>query len=241
MASPGSTEKGIPPDADAVRRMFGEIAPSYDRLNRLLSLGIDRSWRKRAVREMSLPQGAELLDICCGTGDLTLAFARAGALATGVDFAAAMLPIARRKGAALGLGTEFLQADARQLPFQPRSFDAVSVAFGIRNVPKAETALRECARVLRPGGQLCILEFFRVERRFWGALFRFYFHHVLPRLARLIPKGRTGAYDYLPASVEDFSTVAEFASLLTEADFGEVRAIPLTGGIAQLVLARKPA
>ncbi|RMH04127.1 MAG: bifunctional demethylmenaquinone methyltransferase/2-methoxy-6-polyprenyl-1,4-benzoquinol methylase UbiE [Planctomycetota bacterium] len=221
--------------------MFGEIAPQYDLLNRTLSLGIDRRWRRRAVRSLALRPGDRALDLCCGTGDLALELAAAGAVTTGADFTGPMLPLARAKAERRRRPLRLVQADAQRLPFADASFDALSIAFGIRNVEDPVRALRECARVLAPGGRLAVLEFFRIPNPLWRGLFGCYFHHLLPRLARLTRAGRTGAYDYLPASVDGFARPEEFLAWAEAAGFQDLRHRPLSGGVARLVTGRRPA
>jgi len=216
--------------------MFGEIAPQYDLLNRVLSFGIDRRWRRRVVRELGLGPGDRALDLCCGTGDLALALGASGAEVVGADFTGPLLPIARQKAQRAGRPLALAQADAQALPFAPASFDAVTIAFGIRNVVDPPLALRQCARLLRPGGRLAVLEFFPIKNRVWRWIFETYFHHVLPRIARLTRAGRTGAYEYLPASVAGFAQPEQFCSWVTEAGFTAVGHQPLTGGVARLVL-----
>ncbi|MBT3340434.1 MAG: ubiquinone/menaquinone biosynthesis methyltransferase [Planctomycetes bacterium] len=220
--------------------MFAEIAPRYDLLNRFLSFGIDARWRRRAVRELALPKQAELLDLCCGTGDLALAFARTGISVTGADFTGPMLPLALRKSRKAAFDINWVQADAQSLPFDAASFDGLTIAFGIRNVEDPRLGLRECLRVLRPGGQLAILEFFPVPNRVWGFFFRTYFHRVLPLFAGIVRAGRTGAYRYLPESVEKFATHEQFADWMLAEGFESIRDIPLTGGVARLMIGRAP-
>jgi len=220
--------------------MFAEIAPQYDLLNRTLSFGVDRSWRKRTVRALDLAPGARLLDLCCGTGDLAVAFAVAGASVVGADFTGPMLPLARAKGEQLGLRIAWLRADAQALPLPTASFDAVTAAFGIRNVEDPRQALRESLRVLRPGGRLAILEFFPIRNRFWRGFFNFYFHRVLPQFARFTRAGRTPAYRYLPQSVAAFAEIEAFRSWMEAAGFEDVADRPFTGGVARLVVGRRP-
>ncbi len=220
--------------------MFADIAPRYDLLNRVLSFGIDRSWRRKTVSAMALPRGHRLLDLCCGTGDLSLAFSADGAQVIGADFTGPMLPLAQSKAAKANRRVHWAQADAQSLPFQDASFDGVSIAFGIRNVHSPDRALTECLRVLRPGGKLAILEFFPMKNQVWKACFGFYFRQILPRLARLVRAGRTGAYDYLPASVESFATTQRFASWLEEAGFQGIKKTAFTGGVSHLFLAHAP-
>ncbi len=219
--------------------MFAEIAPRYDFLNRMLSFGIDRRWRRRMRRRLGLQAGQDLLDLCCGTGDVALEFARDGVHVQGADFTFPMLPLALGKGRDAGLQLNWANADAQALPYRDASFDAVTISFGIRNVEDPQRALRECARVLRPGGQLAVLEFFPIENRVWGTLFRFYFHRVLPLLAKVVRAGRTGAYRYLPESVEAFASPQQFQDWVVEAGFAEVEDEALTGGVARLVIAKK--
>jgi len=215
--------------------MFAEIAPRYDFLNRVLSFGIDRRWRRRARQRLALQPGQALLDLCCGTGDVALEFAQDQLDITGADFTFPMLPLAREKSRKQQAGVRWAQADAQALPFPDQSFDAITIAFGIRNVHDPQLALRECRRVLKPGGQLAVLEFFPIKNRLWGASFRFYFHRVLPLLARMVRAGRTGAYRYLPDSVAAFAEPTEFAEWMRQAGFDEVHDEALTGGVARLV------
>ena len=219
--------------------MFGEIAPRYDFLNRLLSFGIDRAWRRRTIAELNLAEGSEVLDLCCGTGDLALAFAASGAAVCGADFTLPMLQAAVQKGARQQHDLAWLQADAQALPFADHSFDAVTIAFGIRNVEDPQLGLRECRRVLRPGGRLAILEFFPIPNPIWRGLFRFYFLHVLPLIAKVVRAGRTGAYRYLPESVDNFATPEEFRQWMEQAGLSFEQDLALTGGVARLLIARK--
>ncbi|MDP6850851.1 MAG: bifunctional demethylmenaquinone methyltransferase/2-methoxy-6-polyprenyl-1,4-benzoquinol methylase UbiE [Planctomycetota bacterium] len=228
------------PAGSIVQEMFGEIAPQYDFLNRALSFGIDRRWRGRAVRELNLSRGNRLLDLCCGTGDLALAFAKTGVQVYGADFTAPMLPIARVKAERASLPAEWTRADAQHLPLADSSLHGVSISFGIRNVVDPELALKECFRVLKPGGKLAVLEFFPIHNPLWRGIFRFYFHYILPRIARLTRAGRTGAYEYLPESVDGFSTPQLFLDWMSKAGFVERKNIALTGGVARLMLGTVP-
>lgn len=238
-----------PPGAE-IQALFGEVAPRYDRLNRILSLGLDQRWRRRAIRELGLAKGSRVLDLCCGTGDLALAGAKEGLRVTGADFTAPMLRIAARKlataaagadarvgaGAARGSGTEGLvRADAQALPFAAGSFDGATVAFGLRNVVDPRRALRECRRVLRPGGRLAVLEFFTVPNPAWRGLFRLYFHGLMPLAARAAGAPRPQAYRYLPASVDEFVAPEGFRAWMREAGFGGVGTVSFSGGVALLL------
>lgn len=219
--------------------MFGEIAPRYDFLNRLLSFGIDRSWRRRTLRELALPAGSEVLDLCCGTGDLALAFAHAGCSVQGADFTHPMLCSAFEKAQRQGQALPWVQADAQALPFADDSFEAITIAFGIRNVEDPARALAECRRVLKPGGRLAVLEFFPIPNPIWRGLFRFYFLRVLPLIARVVRAGRTGAYRYLPESVDAFAQPEEFQQWMAAAGLQPEADLALTGGVARLLIAGK--
>ncbi|MFQ5748786.1 MAG: bifunctional demethylmenaquinone methyltransferase/2-methoxy-6-polyprenyl-1,4-benzoquinol methylase UbiE [Planctomycetota bacterium] len=228
------------PSGGEVRAMFSHIAPRYDLLNRVLSLGLDQFWRRRAVRALALSPPARILDVCCGTGDLSLAFARRGCHVVGIDFSGPMLPLARAKARRRGLPLLFLQGDALALPVASGNFDGASVAFGLRNLEDPFRGLQELHRILRPGGRVAILEFFSVEGVLWGRLFRFYFHVLLPRLARLTRVARNGAYAYLPASVDEFVSAAAFRAWIPAAGFELLADQKLAGGVARLMILRKP-
>jgi demethylmenaquinone methyltransferase/2-methoxy-6-polyprenyl-1,4-benzoquinol methylase len=232
---------GAPP-GPMVAEMFGEVAPRYDRLNRLLSLGLDRRWRRETVRALGLPAGARLLDLCCGTGDLALEGARAGLRVTGADFAGPMLTLAERKFGRARVPREGLfRADAQALPFADGGFDGVAIAFGIRNVADPRRALRECRRALRPGGCLAVLEFFRVPNPAWRGLFRLYFPGLMPLAARAAGAPRPQAYRYLPESVDAFAAPAEFRAWMREAGFADHGERSFSGGVARLLLGRAAA
>ena len=229
-----------PPDPNlAVRRMFDGISGRYDLLNRLLSASLDRGWRRRAVE--LLPPSDLVLDLCAGTADLSLALHRTAGAEVGIvsaDFSAPMLDIACRKLRAAGVRPMTARADARALPWRTATFDAVTIAFGIRNVHPPESGLREIARVLRPGGHLLVLEFFGPRSGPLTALFRFYFTRILPRLGGVV-SGDRGAYAYLPDSVSRFVTRARFTELLASCGLEERERIDLTGGIATAFLAQR--
>ncbi len=228
-----------------VREMFGRIAPRYDLLNHLLSLDIDKLWRKRVAKKFCSilrDENARVLDLCCGTGDLAFAFRReatAGAVIIGSDFVPEMLVRARAKSAATGANVEFVEADALSLPFGDASFDLVSCAFGFRNLANYERGLREIFRVLKPGGAIAILEFAEPRGKMFGTLYRFYFRRVLPRLGGLI-SGNSQAYTYLPSSVSKFPNPEELAKQIESAGFTSVRYESWTGGIVTLHAGRKP-
>jgi demethylmenaquinone methyltransferase/2-methoxy-6-polyprenyl-1,4-benzoquinol methylase len=237
-------EKSNAPDKapDRIAGMFDAIAPRYDLLNHLLSAGIDKRWRAKAIRTLQLTGRETLVDVATGTGDVALEARRAGGAARvlGVDFAGAMLSLGLHKVRAAGEGGRIamVRGDAMQLPVADASADAVTIAFGIRNVQRPEVACREMARVLRSGGRLAILEFGVPRIPGVSALYLWYFRRVLPLIGRMI-SGHSGAYTYLPASVGTFPPPAEFMTILRQAGFVDVRAVPLTLGIVYLYVAQK--
>lgn len=226
--------------ADKVRRMFSAIARSYDLNNRVHSFGLDQRWRKAAVRAAQLTPADAVLDCACGTGDLTRAFADAGAhRVIGLDFTPAMLDVARTKRLRPAghpdhtpARIDYIEGDAMALPFGDRSFDVVSIAFGIRNVTEPPKAVAEFKRVLRPGGRLVILEFDRP--RFppvrWAN--DLYTRLIMPRTATLISGDRSGAYRYLPRSIETWLSRDDMLAMIAGAGFSAPRATPLTFGVA---------
>ncbi|MGQ9510595.1 MAG: bifunctional demethylmenaquinone methyltransferase/2-methoxy-6-polyprenyl-1,4-benzoquinol methylase UbiE [Thermaceae bacterium] len=217
-----------------VRRMFSEIAPRYDLLNRLLSFGQDQAWRRRAVALALENAPRRILDLATGTGDLAIALKRAHPRAevVGADFAPPMLELARRKVERLGLEVAFLEADALALPFPEGRFDAITVAFGFRNFADYGQALREMHRVLAPGGRAVILEFPPPPKGAFGLVYRAYFKGILPLLGGLI-SGNLQAYRYLPDSVERFPDPETLRGMMEEAGF-RVRYERLSFGIAAI-------
>ena len=227
---------------DRIAGMFDAIAPRYDLLNHALSLGIDRRWRRRAIRALGLGPADVLLDVCTGTADVALqARASAGvARVVGVDFAGRMLALGREKARRAGEAGRIalVRGDATRLPVRDASVDAVSVAFGIRNVEEPERACSEMARVLRPGGRLAILEFGVPRLPGIRTLYLWYFKYLLPRVGRRV-SGHGAAYSYLPASVGAFPPPAAFVTILRQSGFASVEAVPLTVGIVYLYTARR--
>ncbi|MCC6224067.1 MAG: class I SAM-dependent methyltransferase [Thermoleophilia bacterium] len=206
--------------------MFDRITPVYDLMNRVMTGGLDRRWRRLAAGAVVRP-GDRVLDVCCGTGDLALADLEAGGTVTGLDFSPRMLERARRKSREV----EWVRGDALELPFADASFDAATVGFGVRNLGDLERGLRELRRVLRSGGRLACLEITR-PRGALAPFFRVWFERVVPLLGRLIPGGE--AYTYLPASVRRFPGPEELAAICARAGFSQIRWKLLGGGIVAL-------
>jgi demethylmenaquinone methyltransferase/2-methoxy-6-polyprenyl-1,4-benzoquinol methylase len=226
---------------DRIAGMFDAIAPRYDLLNHVLSAGIDRRWRARAIGALELTGRETLLDVCTGTADVALEGRRGGAArVVGVDFAGAMLSLGLKKIRAAGEAARIalVRGDAMHLPVPDASADAVTVAFGIRNVQRPEVACAEMARALRRGGRLAILEFGVPRIPGLSLLYLWYFKHLLPLVGRMV-SGHRAAYSYLPASVGTFPPPPEFMKILRHAGFEDVRAVPLTFGIVYLYTARK--
>jgi demethylmenaquinone methyltransferase/2-methoxy-6-polyprenyl-1,4-benzoquinol methylase len=219
--------------------MFDAISPRYDLLNRVLSLGIDQHWRRRVIMELRQIGGSNVLDVATGTADLAIMAARNGMNVTGVDISPGMLRHGQVKVDKAGLTdrVRLRVADGTSLPFSDRSFDAVTVAFGVRNFEDLDRGLSEMRRVLTKGGLLCVLEFSR-PRGPLAPLYRLYFRRVLPAIGRLVSRD-AAAYRYLPASVDAFSEGDAFLAALRHAGFEAPACRRLTGGIASLYLARK--
>lgn len=227
---------------EQVAAMFNAISPKYDALNRILSVGIDQSWRRKTLREIRATGALNVLDVATGTADLALALANGipGSKVVGVDISAGMLEVGRSKVRARDLeGRVRLDlGDGEQLPYEESSFDAVTVAFGVRNFENLEQGLRDMRRVLQPGGSLAVLEFSQPTAWPLRGLYLFYFKNILPRIGRMVSKDAS-AYTYLPNSVQAFPYGEAFAAKLREAGFSSVRVRPLTFGIASLYLAIK--
>ena len=229
-----------------VRRMFGEIAPRYDLLNRMLSGGTDVYWRWRTVRIVAPETDGPILDVCTGTADLALAYwKRSGKRlpVVGTDFTHEMLIRAGEKshksGASNGSsertgGLSLLEADTQQLPFGDDQFQIVCVAFGLRNVTDTQRGLREMIRVCRPGGRVAVLEFSEPTGPLFRRIYHAYFKHVLPRVGQLVARNQEDAYNYLPTSVSEFPNGQALADLMQQCGLSDVRFQPLTGGIATL-------
>ncbi len=221
-------------DGATIQAMFGDIAPRYDLLNHLLSLNIDKRWRRRTVK-LSAPQGP-VLDVCTGTGDLAAEFARAtNRKVVGVDFCGPMLVHGREKKSCRDV--HFVRGDALALPLPSDAYDVVSVAFGIRNVADLDAGLRELVRVTKPGGRVAVLEFTMPPSRMWRAMYGFYFGRVLPFVGNVVTRSK--AYTYLNKSVMEWTTKEELARRLKEAGCEKVDVHPLTGGVAAIHLGTK--
>ncbi len=225
---------------EQVERMFDNISPKYDLLNRLFSLGIDQGWRRKVVRLLGQEPVERLLDVATGTADLAILGATRAKQVTGVDISEGMLAHGRTKVERKGLTQRVVlqRADSAALPFADGTFDAVTVAFGVRNFEHLEQGLREMARVLRPNGRIFVLEFSKPTKAPMKQLFRFYFHRVMPAIGRTVSKD-SAAYTYLPKSVDAFPEGQAFLEIMARAGFREVKAEPLTGGIATLYTGRR--
>jgi demethylmenaquinone methyltransferase/2-methoxy-6-polyprenyl-1,4-benzoquinol methylase len=241
-----------------VQRMFAAIAPSYDLNNRLHSLWMDQAWRRKAVKLAGLKLQDAVVDVACGTGDLTWAMYKhldcARDVQTdqpwegdppqviGIDFTFEMLPFAQRKPPfdTWRRPAFFINGDAQALPLPDQSADVVSIAFGIRNVADPAAAIREFHRVLRPGGRVIILEFSLPTNPVLRGLYNFYFRKILPRTATLISGDKTGAYRYLPESVNTFIGRQEMSDMLTAAGFSQVEQFPMTFGVCICYRGVKP-
>ncbi|NOY68965.1 MAG: bifunctional demethylmenaquinone methyltransferase/2-methoxy-6-polyprenyl-1,4-benzoquinol methylase UbiE [Deltaproteobacteria bacterium] len=232
-------------ELDFVKPMFDAIAPKYDFLNRLLSLRQDVVWRRKLVSALDIPQNGRVLDVACGTGDVVMEILaqKRPTLTCGLDFAAAMLEIAKQKTAVNADRSNtpaicFVAGNGLCLPFSDLSFDAVTIAFGIRNIMDRSAALREFHRVLRPGGMVAVLELATPTTRFFKALYLLYFMRLLPAIGGLFSKN-TRAYKYLPDSVLRFPEASEFAGIICSAGFTEVKYTALTFGAATLYIGKK--
>ncbi|HYS96362.1 MAG TPA: bifunctional demethylmenaquinone methyltransferase/2-methoxy-6-polyprenyl-1,4-benzoquinol methylase UbiE [Chthoniobacterales bacterium] len=222
-------------DPDAVREMFGGIAPRYDLANHLLSCGCDFIWRKRAAEIVAGWNSNTILDLATGTGDLALTLAKAlpGSEIIGADFSEEMLAVAKSKGV-----RRIVTADALALPFADRSFDCLTIAFGLRNIKDWSAALGEMARVLGTNGNLLIMEFSLPSMSILRTIYRFYLHRLMPILGSLLTRKKT-AYDYLGDSIEQFPGGEELMRLIEANGFSDAVAERLTGGIVTIYTATK--
>ena len=228
---------------ERIAGMFDAIAGRYDLLNHVLSAGIDKRWRARAIRALALTGRERVLDLCTGTGDLAIAAVRArpaAARVVGIDFSRAMLRVGdvKLRQAALDDRITMVQGDATRIPLASASVDAVTIGFGIRNVEHLDAACVELFRVLKPGGRLVILEFAEPDVPVFGPLYRWYVRHVLPRIGRAVSRNEF-AYEYLPASIAAFATPEEFVKILRQGGFSAICPVRLMLGSVILYTARR--
>ncbi len=245
-ANPSTVPRSQPVDksGERVRDMFAQIAPRYDLMNHVLSLGIDIRWRRRVVRELRLDGSLPILDCCTGTGDLAFMLAEKvkGRVAVmGTDFCAPMLSLAKEKHRRrfASLPVEFREGDSQALPFPDASYQAVTVAFGLRNVQDTDAGLREMVRLCAPGGQVAVLEFSTPSFPVVKQLYQAYFRHVLPRIGQFFAKNDKGAYVYLPNSVVEFPCGRALAERMERAGLHSVRIHSLTFGVASLYIGER--
>lgn len=226
---------------EQVAKMFDNISHKYDFLNHFLSLGIDKAWRKRAVRNLVPLHPKFVLDVATGTGDFAVqALSLQPDKITGIDISEGMLAVGRAKIEKLGLSSkvELLPGDSENIPFGENTFDAVTVAFGVRNFENLKKGLQEIHRVIKPGGMVVILEFSRPRRFPFRQVYNFYFKNVLPRIGRMVSNDKA-AYTYLPESVEAFPDGDDFVRILKDTGFKDTACKPLTLGISSIYTGRK--
>lgn len=226
---------------EVVQNIFNDIAPKYDLLNHLLSMNIDKGWRRRAMKYIGEHQKGSLLDVACGTGDFSIAAYRKGVKqVTGIDISANMVEVGRKKIREMGLEKyiDLQNGDSEQMNFADGTFDVVTVAFGVRNFEHLELGLKEMYRVLKPGGKAIILEFSMPEHFPMKQLYKFYFRHVLPVIGGWI-SGNKGAYTYLPESVMKFPQGCAFLNIMSQCGFQNSLRQKLSGGIASIYVGEK--
>lgn len=227
---------------EGVRKLFDNIASDYDKLNHILSLNIDKGWRKKAVRNLVDTQAPlKVLDVACGTADFTIEIAQKvakGSEVIGVDISEGMMAVGREKIKKAGVSAELYVADCEDLPYSDNTFDRISVGFGVRNFEHLELGLSQMCRVLTPGGKLVILELSVPSNAFIRWCYKLYFLKILPAIGGLI-SGNRGAYEYLPASVLRFPGPEKFIPMLKSAGFAQVDHTPLTLGICRMYVAKK--
>lgn len=227
---------------EGVRKLFDNIASDYDKLNHILSLNIDKGWRKKAVRNLvDTQEPLKVLDVACGTADFTIEIAQKvgkGSEVIGVDISEGMMAVGREKIKKAGVSAELYVADCEDLPYADNTFDRISVGFGVRNFEHLELGLSQMCRVLTPGGKLVILELSVPSNAFIRWCYKLYFLKILPAIGGLI-SGNRGAYEYLPASVLRFPGPEKFIPMLKSAGFAQVDHTPLTLGICRMYVAKK--
>lgn len=230
------------PEPLKVQSMFDRIAGRYDLLNRIMTMGIDKRWRREAVRAAGVSNETVALDVCCGTGDLTFLLAKAGAArVVGADFSANMLQQARKRAQRSSDASriQFVEADALALPFSDDEFDSLTIGFGVRNVENLATAFTEFHRVVKPGGRIVCLEITRPKRRLSQSFYQLWFHRIVPKVGALI-SGDAEAYSYLPESTKSFPQPAELAQLMRSCGLSNVRFKLFAGGIVAIHSAHVP-
>ena len=227
---------------EMVRGMFNDIAPTYDCLNHILSLDIDRLWRKRVVRIVRRLGAKRIMDMATGTGDLAIAMAKhiEGSTIYGADFSSEMLAVAKQKIEALGLAERIslTECNAEDIPLEDEAVDATTVAFGVRNFEHQKEALTEMKRTIRKGGHLIVLEFSNPRCALVRWVYRLYSHYILPAIGRMVSKHAT-AYTYLPDSIDKFASPEEFTALLKEVGFDHIECKSQSMGIAHIYIAHK--
>lgn len=228
--------------SEMVRGMFNDIAPTYDRLNHILSLDIDKLWRKRVVRIVRKLGAKHIMDMATGTGDLAIAIAQKieGSTIYGADFSSEMLAVAKQKIEALGLSERIslTECNAEDIPLADEAVDAATIAFGVRNFEHQREALTEIKRTIRKGGHLIVLEFSNPSCAFIRWCYRLYSHYILPAIGRLVSKHAT-AYTYLPESIDQFASPEAFSTLLKEVGFDSIERKSQSMGIAHIYIAHK--
>ena len=239
---PRAADGSLPPER--VRMMFDRIARPYDKMNRAMTAGLDRRWRSLAADEAHVGPGAAVVDVCCGTGDLALELAeRVGAAGevTGIDFSENMLAIAREKASRLNRpNVRFVSGDALDLPIGDDEVAAATIAFGMRNLADHVQGFRELARVVRPGGRVVCLEITAPRSRVLGSFYRVWFDHLVPAVGKVVDRGDSSAYSYLPASVRRFPGPDDLGKIMYGAGLERVRYRTLAGGIIGLHVGEVP-
>lgn len=227
---------------EKIRSLFDNIAPDYDKLNHILSMNIDTSWRRKAVKRIvDVPEPLQILDVACGTGDFTIEIAKAaasGSLVTGVDLSEGMMKIGREKIGAAGVNAVMIQGDCEELPFETGTFDRISVAFGVRNFEHLDKGLEEMLRVLKPLGRCVILELSVPSNGFIRWCYKLYFLKILPAIGGMV-SGDRGAYEYLPASVLKFPAPDKFMKMMEDAGYRNVTHKGFTLGICRMYIGEK--
>lgn len=227
---------------EGIRKLFDNIAPDYDKLNHILSLNIDKGWRRKAVKEIvDTEKPLEILDVACGTGDFTIEIARKaaeGSRVTGIDLSEGMMKIGREKIQKAGVKAEMVQGDCEALPYEEGTFDRISVGFGVRNFEHLDIGLKEMCRVLKKDGKLVVLELSVPSNGFIRWCYKLYFLKILPAAGGWV-SGDRGAYEYLPASVLRFPAPEKFMEMMRNAGFNDVKHKSLTMGICRMYIGKK--